>query len=454
VPKHITAALQAKVLPAWPQLRPHPKQRAAFLSKARLLALPCGRISGKTEISRRKLVMSLALKKPWPDPRYFFAGPTHQQAKRVAWRPLLSLIPKAWIETVSYSELVVYTVFGSELHVVGLDRPQRIEGTLWDGGVIDESCDVRPGSFDLSILPALMVRNGWCWRIGVPKRFGIGAAEYKEFCDQCERGDLGPDAEVYAWPSSEIVPKEALDFARAKMDAKDFDEQFNASWLTSSGGIFHAWSDAHNIRPCSYNPQKPIIVGQDFNVDPMAWVCCHEYREAGDSWLEVFDELWLRNTNTPEALDALFSRYRTHKASFEFIGCQSSNARQTSAEVTDVVHISNHDGFRSAGRKINLFTKNPPIHDRFSTTNALICNALSQRRLFVDSRCKHLIQDLNSRAYKPGTRDVADVGDAGHITDALGYVIFKKFPIQLAAISNARRDIALRPSVVPSVLGL
>jgi hypothetical protein len=33
-------------------------------------------------------------------------------------------------------------------------------------------------------------------------------------------------------------------------------------------------------------------------------------------------------------------------------------------------------------------------------------------------------------------------------------VIFKKFPIQLAAISNARRDIALRPSIVPSVLDL
>jgi len=35
------------------------------------------------------------------------------------------------------------------------------------------------------------------------------------------------------------------------------------------------------------------------------------------------------------------------------------------------------------------------------------------------------------RTYKEGTRDVADEGDIGHITDALGYPIHKLFPIRI-----------------------
>ena len=38
--------------------------------------------------------------------------------------------------------------------MVGLDRPQRMEGVSWDGGVIDEYADRRPGTFDAHVRPA------------------------------------------------------------------------------------------------------------------------------------------------------------------------------------------------------------------------------------------------------------------------------------------------------------
>ena len=161
----------------WKPLRHHPVQAELWTCPARFVAVAAGRGSGKTELAKRRLIRYLPVRKPWPDPRYFYGAPTEKQAKRIAWNDLNKLCPRQWVKEIKLSELTIVTVFGSSLTVVGLDQPQRIEGVQWDGAVIDESCDIKPGTFALNVLPALLHREGWCWRIGVPKRRGIGAAE-------------------------------------------------------------------------------------------------------------------------------------------------------------------------------------------------------------------------------------------------------------------------------------
>lgn len=376
----------------------------------------------------RKLVRHLPVKKAWPDPRYFFASPTYQQCKKVAWDRFLTLIPSNWIAgEPSITELSIKTVFGSELFLVGLDKPKRIEGLILDGGVIDECSDIKVGTFDLSILPTLVWRNGWCDFIGIPKRFGIGAIEYKDRCEKAADGEL-PDSAVFAWPSEGIVPKDYLEICRATMDAKDFDEQFNASWVTASGGIFHAFDREYNVRPCLYDENKTLIVGMDFNVDPLCWVIC----QMNGASLEVVDEIFIRNTNTPEALKVLLNRYSNHKGHFEIYGDASSRGRHTSAQQTDYQHISNDMKLKALGRTLHFDRSNPPVADRFAETNARICSGDGQRHVFVGSQCKHLIQDLESRCYKLGTREADDSGrDSGHSTDALGYIIHKLWSLHL-----------------------
>jgi len=59
-------------------------------------------------------------------------------------------------------------------------------------------------------------------------------------------------------------------------------------------------------------------------------------------------------------------------------------------------------------------------------------NAKGVQRLFVDPRCVNLIRDLETRAYREGTREPDDYGDVGHITDALGYVVYRLFPVALS----------------------
>lgn len=416
---------------AWPQLKYHKTQRKVWTSKERFLYLPCGRQSGKTELALRRLIRYLPVKKDWPDPRYFYGSPTFGQAKATAWQRLLNLTPPNWISSVSTSELTIRTIFGSELFLFGFDRPHRIEGRIIDGGIIDECSDIKPKTFDLSILPTLVWRNGWTWFIGVPKRFGVGAVEYRERYEAAAAGELA-DSIGYSWPSEGIVPTDYLEMCRKRMDPYDFDEQFNAKWLSASGGVFHAFDPDYNVRPCSYNPGNVIIVGSDYNVDPMCWVLCH--RRGGT--LEVFDELFIRNTNTEATLKILLNRYPEHRGGFQFYGDASSRARKTSATMTDYVQIASNQELKDKGRTLHYDRSNPPVADRFAVTNARICSGDGQRHIFIDEKCEHLIRDLKVRSYKPGTREVDDVGDIGHSTDALGYILWKLWPLQLQLTNN------------------
>ena len=410
----------------WPQLNYHKEQSAYMASKKKFNFLPCGRQSGKTELAMRKLVMMLPVKKDWPDPRYFYGSPTYRQAKKVGWERMLQLIPTCWIKDKSIVDLSIKTIFGSELFFVGLDKPHRIEGLQLDGGVIDENSDIKPETFDLSILPTFSHRIGWCDFIGVPKRFGVGAVEYREKCDKAANGEL-PDAALFQWGSEGIVPHEYLELCRQTMDERDFDEQFNASWLSASGGIFHAFDREFNVRPCIYDKNLPLIVSSDFNVDPMAWVVIQEH--GNEAW--VVDELFIRNTNTPATIKELLRRYGNHKGGFRFYGDASGKARKTSATQSDIAHISNNAQLKALGRTMHYTTSNPPVADRFAACNARICNGAGERNVFVDPKCKNLIRDLETRTYKPGTRDTDDTGDAGHITDALGYYLHKRWPLGL-----------------------
>lgn len=418
----------------WPQLKYHAMQRELWFSTCRFAYVPCGRQSGKTELALRRLVRYLAIKKPWADPRYFYGGPTYQQAKRTAWNRLLELIPKEWISDVSLSELSIRTIFGSEVFIIGLDKPQRIEGLMIDGGIIDECSDIRPKTFDLSVLPTLGHRDAWVWQIGVPKRFGVGASEFQKHYEQAVSGELD-DSQGFSWMSKDIVPDNYLEHCRSVMDEYDYEEQFEAKWITSGGGIFHAFSKEYNVRPCIYDPSKVILVGSDFNVNPMSWIFCHL---KGDV-LEVFDELWIRNTNTPAALDVMLKRYAGHKGGWQMYGDASSQSRHTSAFLSDYTHIADNITLRAMGRKMNYMRSNPPVADRFAVTNSRICNGTGTRQLFIDSKCQHLIDDLMSRTFKPGTRLPDDSGDVGHATDALGYVLFSLFPLRLMIQSTKQK---------------
>ena len=110
-------------------------------------------------------------------------------------------MPEKWVKKVYETDLCVTTKYKSELWVLGMDRPERIEGTPWDGGVLDEYANMKPNAWTENIRPALADRAGWCWFVGVPE----GLNHYKDLADYAGSGS-DADWGLYRWNSSEILP--------------------------------------------------------------------------------------------------------------------------------------------------------------------------------------------------------------------------------------------------------
>jgi hypothetical protein len=425
---------------AWQRLAYHTLQSQVWRSTARFLALVAGRGSGKTLLARYRVVRMLPITKPWSDPLYAYCLPTIKMAKRIAWPKIKQLIPRDWIRDINETDMLITTVFGSQLYVFGMDKPQRAEGSQYDGVVLDESSDQKPDVFSRTFLPALMHREGWCWRIGVPKRYGVGAEDFKRFYLQglkrdCINGNPNMRVESYTWKSSDMIAlgipgiADAIAYARANNDSRDYNEQYGGEWERAGGTVYYAYDDALNVSLLAkYNHALPICVCSDFNVSPMAWVYGHRFANA----FHAFDELWMRDVCTQDALNETYRRYGNHKSGFEFFGDATGRARKTaatSAAQSDYIQIGNDKRFQKV--KIYYPKANPQISDRYAAVNAMLCNANNQRRLFINPKCKNLRNDLEHRAYIEGTREPDNSNaDHGHISDALGYGIYRIFPLK------------------------
>jgi len=412
---------------SWPKLRPFWCHSKALRSKKRWVFLRAGRRSGKTEVSKRKLVLALAEKKNHSlAPRYFYAGPTMSQAREVAWEDLKDLTPDSWISDISETRLKITTRFGSSLQVIGLDKAHRTEGGGFDGGVVDERADVKPEAISRSIIPAMTDRNGWLWQIGVPKRFGVGAASYNQAFDDAKTGKM-KNALALEWPSSAILTAEQLEDVKANMTQEDFEEQFEAKLVTVGGQVYYAFSDGvnGNVQTCQYDESLPIVVGMDFNVDPMSWVLCHDI----NGTLYVFDILYRRNTHTKQCLDRLYAKYMLHTSGWHFYGDASSKARKTASPVTDLLIIKNDTRFLR--KKVMFPKKNPNVEDRLNASNAMYLNAHGRRRIQIDPSLTTLITDIKNRSRKEGKRELDDGKFQGHLCDALDYICYARYPVRM-----------------------
>lgn len=424
--------------PYWTHLRPHPVQSRLWRCPTRFAAVVAGRGSGKTELARRRIVYHLAIKKPWPNPIYIYTLPTYRQAERIAWEPIRNLIPDEWIaEGTAKSTLTIKTIFGSTLYIVGMDKPHRIEGLQIDGGVDDEASDQKPGIFNKTVRPMLTARNAWYWRIGVPKRAGVGRVEFQAFFKSGSQYNISnydikespTQISSFWWESADILTSEELESVKATTNEQDFKEQYQAHFLDMGGSVYHAFTNDNLSDSAQYDAGSRILVGCDFNVDPMAWVLCH----FKDGKLFVFDEVFLRNTNTEASLKYLRQKYSYHDQGWTFVGDASGRARRSSAPASrsDYLIIKNIEGF--GDKKVVFARRNPALLDRFATVNSALCNAKGERRLIINPNCKHVINDLSVMSFKEGTNDVEkyDGTDIGHISDGLGYLLMKALPMKL-----------------------
>lgn len=182
-----------------------------------------------------------------------------------------------------------------------------------------------------------------------------------------------------------------------------------------SGQIYYAFDRNKNVQEFEQLPNIPLVVGMDFNVDPMTAVICQVY----DNKVWVLDEFVLDNSNTDEMSKRIVQKY---SSGLTVIPDATGKALKTSS-----AGLTDHEILRQYGFNIPR-VHNPYTGDRYNCMN----NLLDKIRLVIHPRCRNTIKDLERVSYREGTRDM-DVSDKklGHVSDALGYVCWYHFPIQI-----------------------
>jgi len=126
------------------------------------------------------------------------------------------MMPRAMVRgKPSETELKMTLITGTEIYVIGLDVPARIEGPPWDGFVFDECDDIKKTAWEDNIFPCFLDRKAWAIFLGVPN----GLNKLYEFSKYHLTDD---DWAFFTWPSSEVMPIEEIDKFKDKMVSGPF----------------------------------------------------------------------------------------------------------------------------------------------------------------------------------------------------------------------------------------
>lgn len=461
--------MEKLLTPAWTPLKPHKEQSRLFYSQARFKVVPAGRRSGKSELAKRNLVLramnpydpNIPRVSTFADPKYFASAPTWQQAKRIYWDHLLKLIPDWAFEPdrrrgVSNSELRIKLKSGSEIYVLGLDKPERVEGSPWDGGILDEYGNMKSQAWSMNIRPALADRNGWIWAIGVPEGRNHYYDMYQEAAvrgSEDRAAGITPTWDAFHWTSEEILPIEEIEAAKRDLDPLTYSQEYLGNFISFHGQAYYVFSRMYHCASLEYDPNSDLKVCFDFNVAPGVAVICQEGLLPGqfedvvgeDGKLysrqvmgtKCIGEVYIpRNSNTPMVARKVMKDWRNHQGKIFIYGDATGGAGGTTA-----VEGSDWDLIKRTFRTNDEWNKrvfyrvpniNPRERSRVNAVNSRLKSSTGIIRMMVDPICHYLIRDLEGvRLVEGGSGEIDKRHDdkLTHISDALGYYISYEFPV-------------------------
>jgi hypothetical protein len=360
----------------------HNKQMEVFKSRHRFRVVVAGRRWGKTQLAKTSICKYARV----GNRLVWYVAPSYRMAKQIMWPEVLAAIPAKWIAKINETRLEITLINNTRIELKGADNPDSLRGVGIHFLVMDEVQDIDPEAWKKVLRPTLASTGGHALFIGTPKSYNFLYELYS--IGQKEENIALGRWKSWQFPTmtSPFIPAEEIEAAQNDMDEKSFNQEFNASFETMSGRVYHAFDRKEHVGKYPFNPALPIWIGQDFNIDPMSSVVMQP-QDDGSVW--VVDEINLPSSNTDEVCNELERRYWRHLANIVIFPDPAGNQRQHARGETDL------DIFRERGFKRLLYRrKHPPIADRVNSVNRMFKAASGISRLYVDEKCVKTIESL------------------------------------------------------------
>ena len=400
-------------------------QQRVFLDNHRFRVMVAGRRVGKTYIMLMALLLT-AIRKDGA--KVWYVSPTYRQSKMVAWEILKSIIPSRIVKKILETELKIVFINGSHIALKGADKSDRLRGPGLDAIALDEfAMWDDPSAWHEVLRPTLADTGGWLIVGSTPKA-------YNHLYDMALKGwsDDFPDWMTFHATTREggRVSDEEIEILKSELDERVFNQEVLAMFEVIQGRVYYKFDRKENVKDDLSKPTTEILIGMDFNIDPMSAVVA----VASGDQCHIIDEISLSSSNTESMGKEVAKRYgRLLPADHRRIGCNvdvshitifpdpAGKARHTSsgAHITDITIL------KRMGFKVKCLSRAPMIMDRVNSVNAMIESADGVRRLYISTKCKKLIACLEGLEYAGNLPDKTRGLD--HLPDALGYMIWTRF---------------------------
>jgi len=391
-------------------------QQTIVDSPQRFKVVVAGRRFGKTHLAIRQL----AYYSRNPNQEVWYVAPTYRQAKMITWKKLKSrLLDLRWAKKINESELSILLKNNSTISLKGADNYDSLRGIGLDYLVIDEFADINPEAWYETLRPTLSDKQGHALFIGTPKGYnGLGyelynlAEQYPEewarFSYRTIDGGNVSDAEIEA--------------ARRSLDERTFRQEYEASFETFTGRVFYAFDRAYNLKAFTDTLPREIHIGIDFNVDPMSAVVGIKLNQ---NEFHIIDEIRIFGSNTDELVQEIRTRY-IDKSIVSYPDPAGSQRKTSASGRTD------HTILRMANFRVLAPSSHNSIRDGVNAVNSKLRSSNGITSLFIDPKCKYLIESLEKQTYKENTNVPDKSHGYDHLTDALRYMIDWLYPIRQA----------------------
>ena len=388
-------------------------QKLIAQNPARFRCVVAGRRGGKTFLAIREMCKWASK----PNQKVWYVAPSYRQAKQTVWKQLKNrLYDLRWIRKTNESDLTIELVNGSSISLRGSDNENSLRGVGLNGVVLDEFAYIDESAWTEVIRPTLSDTGG-------PALFITTPAGKNWTYDLYQKGQDPNETDWWSYTYTSLqggrIPPEEIAAAKNDLDERTFRQEYEASFENYSGLIYFAFNAEQNIQPYTDPPSPSLLVGCDFNRNPISAVVAVQTAQG----LHVIDEIVIYGSNTDELVQELHSRYPNSRMTA--YPDPAGVALKTSAGGRSDITILENAGIRCVYPRRHM-----PVKDRINSVNSALCSSSNTVRLRISPNCKKTIECLTKQTYKPGTQVPDKDSGFDHQNDALGYCVSSIYPIK------------------------
>ena len=408
-----------------------PHQWEFLTSKKPITGLISGFGSGKTFIFLRRIFVSHITKKNSNGlSNGWIIYPTYDLAEELFVNPFKELLEaKGIYYDYNISKHRFITAYGT-IKLYQLQKPQRIIGAELTYIGFDEFDVESYKNCDIAFKKAIGRMRGSedC------QMYIVSTPEGYHYCHKIFVEDDNDDRLLIHGKTKDnkYLPKNYIKLLESNYDEKMLQAYMDGQFVNlSRGATYYAFNREEHTGDVSFNPNLPIRIGMDWNVDPLSAVCFQLYTQKPQ--IRVVKEIALYHRGegdlmTQRMCDEVRQTFKSRQ--YYAYPDATGSARHSSAQYSDI-DIVRKNGFQVMVKHIN-----PRVVNRVNAVN----NNLSKGNILIDKSCKMLIGDMEKVTNKEGSRDIDKSNKAlTHMSDAFGYAVEWEKPIVKPLIGTQDR---------------